>query len=72
MLLVQIGGGPGPRPANLQLVDRKRAKGADIQLLVKGREVAWWFEDGGARDFESDDDIIEPTATWLQLMASAR
>lgn len=72
MLLVQIGGGPGPRPANLQLVDRLRAKGADIQLLVKGREVAWWFEDGGARDFESDDDIIEPTATWLQLMASAR
>jgi hypothetical protein len=65
-LLFQIGGGSEPKPAFAQLVERLQSKGADIELQSAGKDVAWWFEDGGVRDFATDDDVITPTIEWLR------
>lgn len=64
VLIVQIGMGP-VRPANQQLIDGLKSDGVDISIVTGGRDVAWWFERGGARDFEPDLEIIEPTVGWL-------
>jgi pimeloyl-ACP methyl ester carboxylesterase len=71
MLIVQIGGGSEPKPVFVQFVERLHSKGADIELLSAGRDVAWWFEDGGVRDFATDDEVIAPTIDWLGQIAAA-
>jgi hypothetical protein len=72
-LIFQIGGGSEPKPAFVQLVERLRSRGADIELRSAGKDVAWWFEDGGVRDFATDDEVITPTIEWLGgALASAK
>lgn len=70
-MLIQIGSASNPRPANLQMIDRLRSVGVDVEFHAAGHEVAWWFEEGGARDFESDDEIVLPTVAWFEQKASA-
>ena len=65
-MLVQIGSASNPRQANTQMIDRLRAQGVEVEFRAAGGEVAWWFEEGGARDFESDRDIVLPTVAWFE------
>lgn len=70
MLIFQIGGSE-PKPVFSQLVERLTSKGCDIELRTAGRDVAWWFEDGGVRDFATDDEVIVPTIEWLGQVGTA-
>jgi hypothetical protein len=66
VLIVQIGGGDAPKAAITKLVDSLRARSLPIDFQMGGRDVSWWFEDGGTRDFETDDEIIAATVDWLR------
>jgi hypothetical protein len=65
VLIVQIGGGD-PKPAFTHLTESLVVDGVAVDHKVVGRDVAWWFEDGGTRDFETDDDVIGATVNWLK------
>ena len=65
LLVLQVGGGSQPRPAVGKLLDRLRLAGVNVDFQSAGKEVAWWYEEAGGRDFSNDDEIIDPTVSWL-------
>jgi hypothetical protein len=65
LLIVQVGGGSQPRPTIGTLLDRLRLAGVNVDFQSAGKEVAWWYEEAGGRDFSNDDEIIDPTVSWL-------